>query len=154
MPQMNMIQALNSAQDIMLGRDPHVVIIGEDIGYFGGVFRTTDGLQRKYGEHRVIDAPIAEAYDAQLCQQRDTFCCSRRSAAPRIASLADDIADAVVDQLLNARRSRSLSSVEIGRDSTSRCSAIAADDASHELNARRSPRERIVDIRRRRPSSV
>ena len=60
MPQMNMIQALNSAQDIMLGRDPHVVIIGEDIGYFGGVFRTTDGLQRKYGEHRVIDAPIAE----------------------------------------------------------------------------------------------
>lgn len=60
MPQMNMIQALNSAQDIMLARDPHVVIIGEDVGYFGGVFRTTDGLQRKYGEHRVIDAPIAE----------------------------------------------------------------------------------------------
>ncbi|MEQ8485622.1 MAG: alpha-ketoacid dehydrogenase subunit beta [Pseudomonadales bacterium] len=60
MPQMNMIQALNSAQDIMLGRDPGVVIIGEDVGYFGGVFRTTDGLQRKYGEHRVIDAPIAE----------------------------------------------------------------------------------------------
>jgi 2-oxoisovalerate dehydrogenase E1 component beta subunit len=59
-PQMNMIQALNSAQDIMLGRDPDVIIIGEDIGYFGGVFRTTDGLQRKYGEHRVIDAPIAE----------------------------------------------------------------------------------------------
>jgi 2-oxoisovalerate dehydrogenase E1 component beta subunit len=44
----------------MLGRDPDVVIIGEDVGYFGGVFRTTDGLQRKYGEHRVIDAPIAE----------------------------------------------------------------------------------------------
>lgn len=60
MPQMNMIQALNSAQDIMLGRDPGVIIIGEDIGYFGGVFRATDGLQRKYGEHRVIDAPIAE----------------------------------------------------------------------------------------------
>ena len=60
MPQMNMIQALNSAQDIMLERDPGVVLIGEDIGYFGGVFRATDGLQRKYGEHRVIDAPIAE----------------------------------------------------------------------------------------------
>jgi 2-oxoisovalerate dehydrogenase E1 component beta subunit len=59
-PQMNMIQALNSAQDIMLARDPAVVIIGEDVGYFGGVFRTTDGLQRRYGEHRVIDAPIAE----------------------------------------------------------------------------------------------
>jgi len=60
MAQMNMIQALNSAMDIMLGRDPNVVILGEDVGYFGGVFRVTDGLQRKYGEHRVLDTPIAE----------------------------------------------------------------------------------------------
>ena len=60
MPQMNMIQALNSAMDLALGRDPAVVLMGEDIGYFGGVFRCTEGLQRKYGEHRVIDTPIAE----------------------------------------------------------------------------------------------
>ena len=60
MAQMNMIQALNSAMDIMLGRDPNVVILGEDVGYFGGVFRVTDGLQRKYGEHRALDTPIAE----------------------------------------------------------------------------------------------
>jgi 2-oxoisovalerate dehydrogenase E1 component beta subunit len=60
MPQMNMIQALNSAMDIALGRDPAVVVLGEDVGYFGGVFRVTDGLQRKYGEHRVLDTPIAE----------------------------------------------------------------------------------------------
>ena len=60
MAQMNMIQALNSAMDMMLGRDPNVVILGEDVGYFGGVFRVTDGLQRKYGEHRVLDTPIAE----------------------------------------------------------------------------------------------
>ena len=60
MAQMNMIQAINSAMDVMLERDPTVVIMGQDIGYFGGVFRCTDGLQRKYGEHRVIDAPIAE----------------------------------------------------------------------------------------------
>jgi len=60
MPQMNMIQALNSAMDIMLARDAGVIVIGEDVGYFGGVFRTTDGLQRKHGEQRVIDAPIAE----------------------------------------------------------------------------------------------
>jgi len=57
---MNMIQALNSAMDVMLGRDPGVVVLGEDVGFFGGVFRTTDGLQRKYGEHRVLDSPISE----------------------------------------------------------------------------------------------
>jgi 2-oxoisovalerate dehydrogenase E1 component beta subunit len=60
MPQMNMIQSLNSAMDLMLARDPRVVLLGEDIGFFGGVFRVTDGLQRKYGEHRVLDTPIAE----------------------------------------------------------------------------------------------
>ena len=60
MARMNMIQALNSAMDLMLERDPDVIVIGEDVGYFGGVFRCTEGLQRKYGEHRVIDAPIAE----------------------------------------------------------------------------------------------
>jgi 2-oxoisovalerate dehydrogenase E1 component beta subunit len=57
---MNMIQALNSAMDIKLGQDPSVVVLGEDIGYFGGVFRVTDGLQRKYGESRVMDTPISE----------------------------------------------------------------------------------------------
>lgn len=57
---MNMIQALNSALDLMLERDSAVVVMGEDVGYFGGVFRVTDGLQRKYGEHRVLDTPIAE----------------------------------------------------------------------------------------------
>ncbi|MEO0998239.1 MAG: alpha-ketoacid dehydrogenase subunit beta [Pseudomonadota bacterium] len=60
MAQMNMIQAINSAMDVMLERDPAVVVLGQDVGYFGGVFRCTDGLQKKYGEHRVIDAPIAE----------------------------------------------------------------------------------------------
>jgi 2-oxoisovalerate dehydrogenase E1 component beta subunit len=60
MSQMNMIQALNSALDVMMARDPHVIVMGEDVGYFGGVFRVTDGLQRKFGEHRVLDTPIAE----------------------------------------------------------------------------------------------
>ena len=60
MTQMNMIQALNSAMDVMMARDPGVVLMGEDVGYFGGVFRATEGLQRKYGEHRVLDSPIAE----------------------------------------------------------------------------------------------
>ena len=61
MPAMNMIQALNSALDVMLGRDPDVLIFGEDIGYFGGVFRVTDGLQKKHGVTRCFDSPIGEA---------------------------------------------------------------------------------------------
>jgi 2-oxoisovalerate dehydrogenase E1 component beta subunit len=60
MSQMNMIQAIRSAHDVMLDRDPTVVALGQDIGYFGGVFRCTEGLQKKYGEHRVLDAPISE----------------------------------------------------------------------------------------------
>jgi 2-oxoisovalerate dehydrogenase E1 component beta subunit len=55
-----MIQALNSAHDVMLGRDDNVVAMGEDVGYFGGVFRVTEGLQKKYGSSRVFDTPIAE----------------------------------------------------------------------------------------------
>lgn len=60
MAQMNMIQALNSAMDVMLEKDPNVLIFGEDVGYFGGVFRCTKGLQEKYGKHRVFDSPLAE----------------------------------------------------------------------------------------------
>ena len=58
---MNMVQALNSALDVMLGRDPDVLIFGEDVGYFGGVFRVTEGLQEKHGLTRCFDAPIAES---------------------------------------------------------------------------------------------
>jgi 2-oxoisovalerate dehydrogenase E1 component beta subunit len=60
MPTMSMVQALNSAMDVMLERDPKVLIFGEDVGFYGGVFRVTDGLQKKHGERRVFDAPIAE----------------------------------------------------------------------------------------------
>ena len=60
MPAMNMIQALNSAMDVMLGRDPDVLIFGEDVGFFGGVFRATEGLQKKHGLERCFDTPIAE----------------------------------------------------------------------------------------------
>ncbi len=57
---MNMVQALNSALDVMLARDPNVLVFGEDVGYFGGVFRVTDGLQKKHGDQRCFDTPIAE----------------------------------------------------------------------------------------------
>jgi 2-oxoisovalerate dehydrogenase E1 component beta subunit len=57
---MTMIQALRSAMDVMLARDDNVVVYGQDVGYFGGVFRCTEGLQAKYGTSRVFDAPISE----------------------------------------------------------------------------------------------
>jgi 2-oxoisovalerate dehydrogenase E1 component beta subunit len=57
---LNMIEAINEALDIMMARDPDVVILGEDVGYFGGVFRATAGLQKKYGKNRVFDTPINE----------------------------------------------------------------------------------------------
>jgi 2-oxoisovalerate dehydrogenase E1 component beta subunit len=57
---MNMIEAINSAMDVALSRDPDVTILGEDIGYFGGVFRATAGLQARHGKRRVFDTPISE----------------------------------------------------------------------------------------------
>lgn len=57
---MNMIQAINSAMDVMMERDDQVVVMGEDVGYFGGVFRATAGLQAKYGKTRAFDTPITE----------------------------------------------------------------------------------------------
>src|SRR6202012_2183869 len=57
---MNMIQALNSALDVMLTNDPNVLTFGEDVGYFGGVFRVTEGLQKKHGLTRCFDTPIGE----------------------------------------------------------------------------------------------
>ncbi len=60
MARMNMIQAINSAMDVVMDRDPSVIVMGEDVGYFGGVFRATAGLQSKYGKTRVFDTPITE----------------------------------------------------------------------------------------------
>jgi 2-oxoisovalerate dehydrogenase E1 component beta subunit len=57
---LNMIEAINDALDIMLSRDPDVIVLGEDVGFFGGVFRATAGLQEKHGKTRVFDTPITE----------------------------------------------------------------------------------------------
>lgn len=57
---MTMIQALRSALDVTMERDADVVVFGQDVGYFGGVFRVTEGLQAKYGAPRCFDAPINE----------------------------------------------------------------------------------------------
>jgi 2-oxoisovalerate dehydrogenase E1 component beta subunit len=60
MATMNMIQALNSAHRIAMERDSNVVVYGEDAGYFGGVFRVTEGLQKAFGKERAFDSPISE----------------------------------------------------------------------------------------------
>jgi pyruvate dehydrogenase E1 component beta subunit len=60
MPELNMIQALNQAHHEEFARDDKLVAFGEDVGYFGGVFRVTDGLQKKFGEDRVFDTPLCE----------------------------------------------------------------------------------------------
>ena len=62
----NMIQALNDAMDVLLTEDEDVVVFGEDAGYFGGVFKTTDKLQEKHGLDRVFDTPINEAAIAAM----------------------------------------------------------------------------------------
>ncbi len=54
-------QALNDALDLALGKDETVVVMGEDVGRTGGVFRITDGLYQRYGSERVIDTPVAES---------------------------------------------------------------------------------------------
>lgn len=61
MPKLNMVQAINLALDQEMAKDDSVVLLGEDVGVDGGVFRVTDKLYEKYGESRVIDTPLAES---------------------------------------------------------------------------------------------
>jgi len=61
MPTMNIIEAVRSALQTQMRADPRVVVLGEDIGKFGGVFRATSGLYDEFGADRVIDTPLAEA---------------------------------------------------------------------------------------------
>jgi pyruvate dehydrogenase E1 component beta subunit len=61
MAQLNMVKALNLALRQEMERDPDVLVVGEDVGVDGGVFRVTEDLQRAFGSRRVIDSPLAEA---------------------------------------------------------------------------------------------
>jgi len=61
MPKVNIVTALNMALDAEMALNPDMVLLGEDVGREGGVFRVTDGLQDKYGDARVIDTPLAES---------------------------------------------------------------------------------------------
>jgi 2-oxoisovalerate dehydrogenase E1 component beta subunit len=61
MTQMTMIDAIRDAHMLSMERDDRVVVFGEDVGYFGGVFRCTSGLQKTFGKHRCFDTPINES---------------------------------------------------------------------------------------------
>jgi len=60
MAKMSMIEAIRDAMDVKMTEDRDVLVFGEDVGYFGGVFRCTAGLQEKHGLHRCFDTPISE----------------------------------------------------------------------------------------------
>ncbi|MEL7370401.1 MAG: alpha-ketoacid dehydrogenase subunit beta [Myxococcota bacterium] len=60
MPTMNIIEAINSALTVAMSVDERVLVLGEDVGKFGGVFRATKGLYEKFGPDRSIDTPLAE----------------------------------------------------------------------------------------------
>ena len=61
MPELNLVQAINHALAFEMERDDRVVVLGEDVGLNGGVFRVTEGLQAKHGEDRVVDTPLDES---------------------------------------------------------------------------------------------
>ena len=61
MAELNMVEAINLALDEAMAEDDRVVVLGEDVGVDGGVFRVTDGLIEDYGEERVVDTPLAES---------------------------------------------------------------------------------------------
>src|SRR5512147_1231129 len=61
MPKMTMVQALNMALMQEMEKDDSVVVLGEDVGKDGGVFRVTEGLIERFGEDRVVDTPLAES---------------------------------------------------------------------------------------------
>ena len=60
MTELNMLEALNECLHAEMGRDDRVIVLGEDVARAGGVFRVTEGLFEKFGEHRVVDMPLAE----------------------------------------------------------------------------------------------
>ena len=67
MPEMTLVEAINVALARAMGEDSNVVLLGEDIGVNGGVFRATVGLQQRFGRERVIDTPLAETLIGGLC---------------------------------------------------------------------------------------
>ena len=68
MAEMNMIEAIRGALRLEMERDERVLLMGEDVGQLGGVFRATDGLQQFFGPRRVIDTPLAESVREEVAK--------------------------------------------------------------------------------------
>ena len=67
MPKVTLLEAITLAHAWELQHDPSVVVLGEDVGHNGGVFRATLGLQQRFGKERVFDTPLAENMIGGLC---------------------------------------------------------------------------------------
>jgi 2-oxoisovalerate dehydrogenase E1 component beta subunit len=67
MPEVTLVEAVNLALARAMEDDPGVVVLGEDVGINGGVFRATVGLQERFGSERVLDTPLAELLISGLC---------------------------------------------------------------------------------------
>ena len=67
MTEMTLVEAINAALACAMESDPDVIVLGEDVGVNGGVFRATAGLQERFGPERVIDTPLAELLISGLC---------------------------------------------------------------------------------------
>src|SRR6478609_9067171 len=67
MPEVTLVEAVNLALARALSDDPNVIVLGEDVGVNGGVFRATVGLQQRFGSQRVVDTPLAELLISGLC---------------------------------------------------------------------------------------
>ena len=76
-----MVEAVSLALAYELEHDKDVVVLGEDVGINGGVFRATSGLAQKFGEERVIDTPLAEAMIAGM-----STASIRESSSPLVAT--------------------------------------------------------------------
>ena len=67
MAEVTLVEAVNLALARAMQEDPNVVVFGEDVGVNGGVFRTTAGLQQRFGSERVMDMPVSETADQRPC---------------------------------------------------------------------------------------
>src|ERR1700740_3802005 len=67
MPEVTLVEAINLALARAMEDDPGVLVLGEDVGVDGGVFRATVGLQKRFGSERVLDTPLAELLISGLC---------------------------------------------------------------------------------------